>query len=187
LYSYELPPKPPIGAFDLRFDNDLKVANSSGIIEIMNNKKVLNISYEINIDTGDNEEWVLSLLDNNVDIYNLRGIGEILMTENVTHLKLNKTSVLPLEYSLNQNFPNPFNPSTNISFSIPEDGNVNLSVFNLNGHRIKELINRNINAGIHTIRWDGLNSDGKPVSSGVYLCIIKNDSFSSMKKMVLMK
>ena len=49
------------------------------------------------------------------------------------------------------------------------------------------LVNGNINAGIHTVTWNGFNSDGKPVSSGVYLYIIKNDSFSAMKKMILMK
>ena len=126
-------------------------------------------------------------MDENIAIYNLCGVGEIVITENVTHLKLNKIPILPLEYSLNQNFPNPFNPSTSISFSIPKDGNVNLSVFNLNGHRVKDLINGNINAGIHTVTWNGFNSDGKPVSSGVYLYIIKSDSFSAMKKMILMK
>ena len=187
LHTYQLPPKPPIGAFDVRFDNDLKVANSSEIIEIMNNKEVLNISYEININEGDNWKWVLNILGGNVDIFNLSGAGEIAITQNVTHLKLNKIPVLPFEYSLNQNFPNPFNPTTNISFSIPRDGKVNLSVFDLNGHRVKELINGDISAGGHTVSWNGFNSNGKPVSSGVYLYIIKNDSFSAMKKMILMK
>ena len=120
-------------------------------------------------------------------MFNLNGAGEIALAENVTHIKLNKIPVLPFEYSLNQNFPNPFNPTTNISFSIPRDGNVNLSVFDLNGHRVKELMNGNISAGVHTVIWNGFNSDGKPVSSGVYLYIIKNDSFSAMKKMILMK
>ena len=49
------------------------------------------------------------------------------------------------------------------------------------------VINGNISAGTHTVNWNGFNSDGKPVSSGVYLYIIKNDSFSAMKKMILMK
>ena len=153
----------------------------------MNNKKVLNISYEINIDAEKNEKWVLNKLDENEAEYNLHGVGEIVITENITRLKLNKIPIRPLAYSLNQNFPNPFNPSTRISFSVPKDGNVNLSVFNLNGRKVKELINRNINAGIHTATWNGINSDGKPVSSGVYLYIIKNDSFSAMKKMILIK
>ena len=53
--------------------------------------------------------------------------------------------------------------------------------------RSLNLINGNISAGTHTVNWNGFNSDGKPVSSGVYLYIIKNDSFSAMKKMILMK
>ncbi len=96
-------------------------------------------------------------------------------------------STLPTEYSLSQNYPNPFNPVTEIGFSLPKAGNVNLKVYNVMGQLVKTLIAENLEAGTHTVIWDGTDNSGTPVSSGVYFYRLSTDEFVDTKKMVLLK
>lgn len=94
---------------------------------------------------------------------------------------------MPSEYSLEQNFPNPFNPSTNVKFSIPAEGNVKLSVFDITGREVKTLLNAKMITGSYEIAFDGTG-----ISSGVYfyrLDVTGKDgiNFSDTKKMILVK
>lgn len=88
----------------------------------------------------------------------------------------------PTEFSLSQNYPNPFNPSTVIKFSIANETNVNLTVFNLLGERIKEIKNENMRPGYYEINFDASN-----LSSGIYFYRITADEFVETKKMILMR
>lgn len=88
---------------------------------------------------------------------------------------------------LHQNFPNPFNPSTNIEFSIGSEGYVSLEIFNLRGQKVKTLINKALAGGFHSVYWDGKNDTGKNVASGVYLYRLKTASGIMSRKMLLMK
>ena len=88
----------------------------------------------------------------------------------------------PTEFSLQQNFPNPFNPSTTIEFALPKESDVNLSIYNVIGERIVELISKEMKAGYHQVEFDA-----SQFASGVYLYRIKAGSFVELKKMVLMK
>lgn len=94
---------------------------------------------------------------------------------------------LPVEYKLEQNYPNPFNPSTTISFIIPEKGNVSLVVYNLLGEKIITLVNQEMNPGNHKAYWNGLNSSGIKVSSGIYIYKLSTNNFTMQKKMILLK
>ena len=85
------------------------------------------------------------------------------------------------------NYPNPFNPSTKISFDLPEAGNVELKVYNARGQKVKTLINKELPAGKNYIFWDGKDNNGKKVASGTYLYKIKSGRYTATKKMVLMK
>lgn len=91
-------------------------------------------------------------------------------------------AVIPHEFSLFQNFPNPFNPSTTITFTIPEDINVLLDVFNLSGQKAVTLIDRNLNKGYHTVTWDATG-----FSAGLYFYRIKTDNHVKILKMLLVK
>ena len=93
----------------------------------------------------------------------------------------------PTKYSLNNNYPNPFNPLTTISFDLPEDGFVNVSIYNVMGIHVKDLVNSQQNAGFKSIQWDATNNRGQPVSAGVYLYQIQAGDFVQTKKMVLIK
>ncbi len=88
----------------------------------------------------------------------------------------------PDKYSLEQNYPNPFNPSTTVQFSIPEANNVTLTIFNMLGQKVAELVNDKLEAGWYSYQWDGKNA-----ASGIYICELRTHNFVSMKKMILLK
>jgi hypothetical protein len=95
---------------------------------------------------------------------------------------------LPDAFGLAQNYPNPFNPSTSIEYTLKTAESVTISVYNINGQRIRELVaNRRFGAGTHQVVWDGRDDKGELVSTGVYLYKITTDSFSESRKMLLMK
>ena len=99
----------------------------------------------------------------------------------------NKSEILPQVFSLEQNFPNPFNPSTTIGYELPEDGLVNITIYDIKGRHISTLVSSHQNAGYKSIQWNATNNHGKRVSAGLYLYIIQAGIFSKTKKMVLLK
>jgi len=96
-------------------------------------------------------------------------------------------SILPGEYELGQNYPNPFNPETNIQFALPEAGRVELEVYNVLGQKVITLVDEQLPAGYHTVIWDGTDSRGMKVASGVYFYRIEANEFNSYRKMLLLK
>lgn len=94
---------------------------------------------------------------------------------------------LQSSYTLKQNYPNPFNPITNIDYYLPINSNVELKIYNAVGQKIKTLINKNENAGNHSISWDATNHAGAKVPSGIYFYVIKAGNFSQINKMLLLK
>jgi hypothetical protein len=96
-------------------------------------------------------------------------------------------SDIPTEFSLSQNYPNPFNPTTEVSFGLPVASNVNLRVFNILGQEVVTLIDGQMPAGNHTVTWDGRNSSGGTVSSGVYFYRLETEQFNQTRKMLMLK
>lgn len=91
------------------------------------------------------------------------------------------------EFKLQSAYPNPFNPSIKIKFSTPDQGNVNVSVYNMLGQQVRTLVNGKMQAGEHEVNWDGVNEVGSRVQSGVYLLKVTTDAGSQMKKITLLK
>ncbi len=91
------------------------------------------------------------------------------------------------KYSLSQNFPNPFNPSTNISYQLPDNGHVKLTVFNLSGQTIKKLINGNQASGTYKVKWDATDEKGLSVPSGVYYYQFQTEDYQETRKMLLIR
>ena len=85
------------------------------------------------------------------------------------------------------NYPNPFNPTTTIEYNLPTEGNVKLEVYNSLGQLVNVLIEGNQRAGRQRVTWSGKDSFGSSVSSGIYFYRIKTNSFTQVKKMILMK
>ena len=91
-------------------------------------------------------------------------------------------------YKLSQNFPNPFNPSTKIRFSIPNRDNVSLTIYDIHGRLVRTVIsNTEYNAGTYDATWDGTNDWGEKVASGIYFSKLIAGKFTETKKMSLVK
>lgn len=98
-----------------------------------------------------------------------------------------ETGTVPLTFGLSQNYPNPFNPETRIHFSLPTDGQVTLTVYDLLGKTVRTLVDEIRPAGRYYIQWDGTNHVGKPVSSGVYLYRLESGGKTELKKLVVIR
>ncbi len=97
------------------------------------------------------------------------------------------SDVVPGEFALGQNYPNPFNPSTTLEYSIPVRSNVEIAIFNILGQQVATVVNDMHEAGSHRATWNGKDSFGKPVASGIYFYQMRAGSFEKVKKMMLMK
>ncbi|MFC1477663.1 T9SS type A sorting domain-containing protein [candidate division KSB1 bacterium] len=95
--------------------------------------------------------------------------------------------IVPGSFELRQNYPNPFNPETTIAFSVPRTDNVTITVYDALGREINVLLNENVPAGSHRVKWNGADRSGIPVKSGVYFYTIRAAGFSAAKKMVLIR
>ena len=92
------------------------------------------------------------------------------------------------QYKLYSNYPNPFNPTTTLKFDVPQNTrNVELSIYNILGVKVKTLYSGSVNAGQYTSVWDGTNEAGEVMPSGVYFATLKTENFSQTIKMMLMK
>lgn len=106
-----------------------------------------------------------------------------------------KNDRLPISFALTQNFPNPFNPETEIRFALPEANQVVVKIFNIASQEIRTLAAAKYAAGYHRVRWDGRDAHGNPVASGVYFCKLQvvdpargeAGSFSQVRKMSLIR
>ena len=115
---------------------------------------------------------------------------ELVRIEGVTTAIEENTTIVN-DFKLDQNYPNPFNPSTTISFKTAQTANVQLTVYDVLGRRVKVLLNDMIPQGRHNIRWNGTNDMGNSVVNGIYICRMtiksKTELYSQNIKMTLLK
>ena len=93
----------------------------------------------------------------------------------------------PIASSIGQNFPNPFNPITNINYSLSHDSEVVLKIFDAGGKEVKTIVNSDQLAGRYDITWDGFDTSGKQVSTGIYLARLSTGTYSETIKMIFIK
>jgi flagellar hook assembly protein FlgD len=93
----------------------------------------------------------------------------------------------PEQFGLSQNFPNPGNPTTSIQFSLPESGHVMLKITNLMGQEVKTLVDENRQAGSYSVVWDGKDSNGVEMPSGIYIYTLHVGDKVFTRKLTLMK
>ena len=94
---------------------------------------------------------------------------------------------VPLEFSLDQNFPNPFNPITTIRYAIPKDSFVKITIYDVLGNVIKNLLQKHQSSGFKTISWDATDDKGKTMPAGIYIYGIEAGGFLQTRKMILLK
>lgn len=180
LNMFELPPLPPSGMFDVRFGSqrfaeDLSIGtqtiNLSGIVYPVT---ITAVGMDLKLEDAINGSYVKADIS--------AGNSYVLTNSNISVLKVGSDAITPAAYSLEQNYPNPFNPSTTIKFAIPEVSNVKLTIYNILGQKVAELVNSTLEAGSYTFNWNAMN-----VASGLYFYELNTNNFTAIKKMTLLK
>ena len=188
--NYELPPRPPLGMFDVRFQSGRFIefvdvsASQEFPISVSGSSGPISISWKV----ADSTFFATLLIDGKE--LSLRGNGRSTVPIKNTQITLLvKQTEIPSHFSIHQNYPNPFNPTTMIEYSLPFESFVRLSVFNVLGEQIAQLVGQIQEAKRHQIRWDA-----QKYPSGMYIYRITAVStqdpksfFSDQKKMVLLK
>ena len=189
MLSYSLPPKPLSGAFDIRFAGDTKLCSTDEcVIEVMNDDNSLIIQFDIK----DGENWKLfPFIANGTEwsaAISLADQGQISLDTEVEKWILRKSqSAIPNTFALRPAYPNPFNPVTTISFSIPNNvvetqHAASLLIYDITGKLVETLMDEQQTPGHHTIQWNA-----NTFSSGVYFIRLKSGTYSQSQKLILLK
>lgn len=172
---------------DWDFSNDSDI----GFTQFKIVREANNVTY---IDSTSNSDFSLDLQnDRNYKLYVYAEFAENMESHNTDTLRINfvdNDDVESVKFvtRLCNNYPNPFNPSTMITFSIAEDNtDVDLSVYNIKGQKVKTLVSDELTSGLHEILWNGDNSQKKTVGSGVYFVRLKAKDIVQYKKIILIK
>jgi hypothetical protein len=108
-------------------------------------------------------------------------------TINTSYLTNDDEVLTSTEFILNNNYPNPFNPTTTISYELPKNSFVNIIIYDVLGREVKVLVSGELVSGFHEIIWDGKDNFGRSVGAGIYFYLVKAGEFRQTKKMVLLK
>lgn len=198
---YELPPPPPPGILDARF-------TSQRYAEIYPVRMVKELEYGITLHA---EAYPVTVTWNIVDgekTFRLKGSTEATGISATLHsqgkfilerqtsglsISVSEETSTPKQFAMSENYPNPFNPVTRINVELPAQSNISLRIFNLLGKEVAILASGTFDGGYHSFSWNGVNTDGIQVSSGVYFykleasSISNSQQYSFIRKMVFMK
>ena len=97
------------------------------------------------------------------------------------------STAIPTDFNLEQNFPNPFNPSTTIRFALAKPVHIRLEIYNVIGQKVRTLVSADMLPGLHAVSWDGTDDAGIPVVSGAYIYRLQTPTFTHTRKMMLVK
>ena len=140
---------------------------------------------------GSGDAWNRLLGYNTSAIYrydNDKGYGfSVRCIRDSIFLSIKPEVIIPEGFALHQNYPNPFNPITSLRYDLPEQAQVTLTIYDLMGRAVTQLVNTTQKAGYRSVQWNATDNFGKPVSAGVYLYQIRAGEFVQTKKMVLLK
>lgn len=198
LSYYEMPPLPPSTLFDVRFASQRILETYPRNIdkELAHTILLQGVEFPITIEWnttnafGKNIVMTDGLEGKIIGAKELKGEGSIKVSNSdlkMIQLKIENGEALPTEFSLSQNYPNPFNPTTKMVIALPKSAQVEVNVYDILGRKVKTLVNEVRPAGYHTIEWNGTNELNNLVPSGVYFIRMTSGSFTSVKKIVMLK
>jgi hypothetical protein len=190
---FEMPPTAPEGSFDVRYASQRMLeaypvdANDAleYAISVKDAQFPITVAYELASRTKTfviNDGSVNSVLNGDkgsITINNLKS-GNLM-------LKIDALDNIPVDFNLGQNYPNPFNPSTTFEFAMPKIAKVEIVVYDILGSKVATLFDGVKAAGYHKVEWNGKNSDGSVVPSGVYFVKMTSEGFSAVKKSLMLK
>jgi hypothetical protein len=192
---YDLPPLPPEGGFDARFETPgggskvqtHAVKASEGLefrVAVQSDAYPLTIAWDVSKGTA-LYELTDGLGGRMFAPRELDGVGSIKITSNevrVFSVKFVGEGILPKAFALRQNYPNPFNPSTTIKYHLPFDTRVTLKVFNIIGQEVATLVNE-----VQKVGYKSVTFDASSLASGTYFYRLEAGGFTSVKKLLLIK
>jgi hypothetical protein len=190
---FELPPAGPQGSFDARFASNRCVQIVPSVLDNA-------ATYSINVSSSDSpitiawkmkndENTSYTLVDDKGNKQTLAGTGKSVISQPTKTLSLiaSGNAAVPVEFSLSKNYPNPFNPTTNMVIGLPVAGHVDVEVFDILGQKIKTILSEDRAAGFHTIEWNGLTEKYIQASTGMYFVKMTSGKFNAVQKIMLMK
>lgn len=121
-----------------------------------------------------------------MEIYPQPGLSYVLIQDTITSVYAEDLQV-PDKFNLTQNFPNPFNPSTQVRITVKEHSKIQVAIYNILGKEVKSLLSENLPAGEYTIQWDGKDNEGNDLSGGVYFIQLIAGNYQKTIKTILLK
>ena len=182
-----LPPLPPPSLFDVRVEVEgiatwqVPRTGEGRDYRLQMQGGALQLGWQI--PPQDRGLWQLVV---NEKVIELAGEGRLKIEAGADEVFV-RQPLVPQFYTLGQNFPNPFNPSTTIQYRLPRAGPVSLKVYDIAGQLVRHLVDRPQSAGSHQVIWDGLDASGAAAANGVYLYELKAGSYRALRKMLLLK
>jgi hypothetical protein len=196
LNRYDLPPVPPSGAFDARFTTQRMVevfpveSKSTRQLSVALQSNAYPLTISIDGAYAQALEVTEQQNGNAIGTQLLSTKNSISITNkdvNLITLKISDVKSLPQSFALSQNYPNPFNPTTRFTVDVPQESRVEVGVYDILGQKVATLMSGTLSSGSHVIEWNALNDRGLSVTSGMYFVRMNAGSFSSVRKMLLMK
>jgi hypothetical protein len=196
---YEMPPAPPAGAFDVRFEtveggsmvrtHDAQSMTGEFPIVIQSDAFPLTIAWR---KTQGTTRYEIS--GRGIQSRAMEGVGSMTIANSAaTKLSIRLAGDgIPSTFALERNYPNPFNPSTQIQYGLPVDSKVTVMIYNALGQRVRALVQSTEVAGNHSAEWDGKGDNGQQLSSGMYFVQmtahgVNGTVFTGAQKMVMVK
>jgi hypothetical protein len=189
LEQFSMPPLPPAGLFDARFDGDFRISTTDEACVLIQS---MAYPVQVSLTAGSNsatEYLVKEMTGESLVSSQILTDGSSIVIRNPQSNKLliSHFEEIPARFEVTQNYPNPFNPTTSIDYSIPEAGNVSVAIYNSLGQRIRSLVNKEQEAGHYSVAWDGRSDTGELSGSGVYFIRVQSGLNAEIKKMILIK
>ena len=179
LSNYELPPLPPEGLFDVRFGSGRVAEDLSSDFQSI---EMRGVTYPVKVKVENMDIKLMDLTGRMINT-NIKSGEEFTIDNSGINKIMVAEQLIPDKYALEQNYPNPFNPTTTIEFSLPENvKSVKLSIYNILGEKIAELVNGSMQAGKYQYQWNA-----KDFASGTYIYELRTEKFVSIKKMIYLK
>jgi hypothetical protein len=174
----------PIAGIQIRFDASIIAENLSNLSFQTNNN--ITVLYTLSDEM---------LIGNHIPILELSeavGIDDLIIANHLGQrieptLDINSKNLVPLKYAVHQNYPNPFNPNTTIQVDLNQDTHLIMTIYDVRGMEVRTLVDEDMLAGYHLFDWDGTNSFGNGVSSGIYFFRLKTQTENSGIKATLLR
>jgi hypothetical protein len=177
--DYELPPAPMGSMFDIRFSSGRIAEDINSSVKTID---MSGVTYPLTVRVEGMDIRLMDETGKTINV-NLKSGEDIVISDATIQKLMVSGELIPAQYALEQNFPNPFNPSTVIEFSLPEDvGNVKLSIYNMLGEKVAELVNTSLQAGRYQYQWNAQN-----MATGMYIYELRTDKFVAIEKMLLIR